>query len=124
MTEKVETEKKLAEKPQKPEKPKKSIWSNEDKKLISSYGCQLLAEDATNKQLLEKKLPTDTMIITYKVEDKLHHDLVRGPQTKIFDLYYDKFGKGSLQRFEYGMGTINPTTWGYQAPQKKRKRKL
>ena len=118
MTEKVETEKKLAE------KPKKSIWSNEDKKLISSYGCQLLAEDATNKQLLEKKLPTDTMIITYKVEDKLHQDLVRGPQVKIFDLYYDKFGKGSLQSFQYGMGTINPTTWGYQPPQKKRKRKL
>ena len=118
MTEKVETEKKLAE------KPKKSIWSNEDKKLISSYGCQLLAEDATGKQLLEKKLPTDTMIITYKVEDKLHQDLVRGPQVKIFDLYYDKFGQGSVQNIRYGSGTINPTTWGYQAPQKKRKRKL
>ena len=123
MTEKVETEKKLAEKPKKPE-TEKSIWSSEDKKLISSYGCQLLVEDAKGKQLVEKKLPTDTMIITYKVEDKVHHDLVRGPQVKIFDLYYDKFGKGSLQSFEYGMGTINPTTWGYQPPQKKRKRKL
>ena len=49
MTEKVETEKKLAE------KPKKSIWSNEDKKLISSYGCQLLAEDATSKLTIESK---------------------------------------------------------------------
>ncbi len=84
----------------------------------------MLVEDAKGKQLVEKKLPTDTMIITYKVKDKVHHDLVRGPQVKIFDLYYDKFGKGSLQSFEYGMGTINPTTWGYQPPQKKRKRKL
>ena len=123
MTEKVETEKKLAEKPKKPE-TEKSIWSSEDKKLISSYGCQLLVEDAKGKQLVEKKLPTDTMIITYKVKDKVHQDLVRGPQVKIFDLYYDKFGKGSLQNIQYGMGTINPTTWGYQAPQKKRKRKL
>jgi len=123
MTEKVETEKKLSEKPKKPE-TEKSIWSSEDKKLISSYGCQLLVEDAKGKQLVEKKLPTDTMIITYKVEDKLHKDLVRGPQVKIFDLYYDKFGKGSLQNIQYGSGTINPTTWGYQAPQKKRKRKL
>ena len=119
MTEKVETEKKLAE------KPKKSIWSNEDKKLISSYGCQLLAEDATNKQLLEKKLPTDTMIITYKVEDKLHQDLVRGPQVKIFDLYYDKYGKGSIQKIDYAHGTTRPNLWGIKAtpPKKGKKRK-
>ena len=117
MTEKVETEKKLAE------KPKKSIWSNEDKKLISSYGCQLLAEDATSKQLLEKKLPTDTMIITYKVEDKIHRDLVRGPRVNIFDLYYDKFGKGALQTIDYGHGTVNPNQWGYKPPEKKRRRK-
>ena len=118
MTEKVETEKKLAE------KPKKSIWSNEDKKLISSYGCQLLAEDATSKQLLEKKLPTDTMIITYKTEGKLHRDLVRGPRVNVFDLYYDKFGKDSIQKIDYGHGTINPAQWGYKAPEKKKRRKV
>ena len=118
MTEEVKEEKKVLE------KPKKSIWSSEEKKQVSNYGCQLLVDGASEDQVQDRKLPTDTMIITYKVEDKLHQDLVRGPQVKIFDLYYDKFGKGSLQSFQYGMGTINPTTWGYQAPQKKRKRKL
>ena len=41
MTEEVNEEKKVLE------KPKKSIWSAEERKNISSnYGCQLLVDDA------------------------------------------------------------------------------
>ena len=106
------------------EEKSKVTWTKEEKELISTYGCQLLAENANKEQLGDKNFPTDTMVVSYKVEDKLHQDLVRGPQVKIFDLYYDKFGQGSVQNIRYGSGTINPTMWGYQAPQKKRKRKL
>ena len=105
------------------EKPKKSIWSSEERKSVSNYGCQLLIDDATKEQMEDRKLPTDTMIVSYTFEDKIHRDLVRGPRVNIFDLYYDKFGKGSLQAIDYGHGTVNPAQWGYKAPEKKKRRK-
>ena len=117
MTEKVKEEKKVAEKPKKP------IWSAEDKKLAVNYGCQLIVDDANSEQLLDRKLPTDTMIGSYTAEGKSHNDLVRGSQVNIFDLYYDKFGKDGIQKIDYGPGTINPGQWGYKAPEKKRRRK-
>ena len=43
----------------------------------------------------------------------------------IFDMYYDKYGKGSVQAIEFGHGTIKPSQYGYKTPEKKkRKRKL
>ena len=123
MTEEVKEETKVAQQPEKPEKPKKSIWSSDEKKNISSYGCELLVEDASKEQIYERQLPTDTMVVSYKFEDKPHQDLCRGPRVNIFDLYYDKFGKDSIQKIDYGHGTINPNQWGYKAPQKKKRRK-
>ena len=122
MTEKVEAEKKLQEKPEKPAKPK-SAWSSDERKLISDYGCQLIAEDATVDQIQDKKLPTDTSIVSYVVEGKVLKDLCRGSQVRIFDLYYDKFGKGSVKGIDFGNGTLNPAQWGYKPPERTRKRK-
>ncbi len=119
MTEKVEEQKELKEKPTKPS----SAWSAEEKKLIGTYGCQLIYEDATEEQLVDRKVPTDSMIITYKIEGKEHKDLIRGSQVKIFDLYFDKFGKGSVQKMSYGHGTVSPSQWGYKPPEKKRKKR-
>ena len=46
-----------------------------------------------------------------------------GKQSNVFDLYYDKYGKGSLQAIEWGYGTVNPSQWGYKQPEKKRRRR-
>ena len=119
MTEKVEEKKELKEKPTKPS----SAWSAEEKKLIGTYGCQMINEDATQEQLMSKKVPTDAMIVSYKVKDKVHRDLVRGPRVSIFDLYFDKFGKGSVQNIDYGHGTLKPSQWGYKPPEKRKRRK-
>ena len=40
----------------------------------------------------------------------------------IFDLYFDKFGKGSLQGIDFGYGNINPSMWGYKVKEKKKKK--
>ena len=119
MTEEVKEEKKLKEKPTKPS----SAWSAEEKKLIGTYGCQLINEDATQEQLMNKKVPTDSMIVTYKSKEKVYKDLCRGSKVNIFDLYFDKFGKGSVQKIDYGHGTISPTQWGYKPPEKRKRRK-
>ena len=119
MTEKVEAQKELKEKP----KPK-SLWSVEEKKLMGErYGCQLITEACDNDQVNERQCPTDTMIVSYKVEGKVYRDLCRGSQVNIFDLYYDKFGKDGIQKIDYGHGTINPGQWGYKAPERKKRRK-
>ena len=101
----------------------KSTWSKEEKDLIHTYGCQLIAENATTEQIEDRKLPTDTMIVSYMVEDKLQKDLCRGSTVRIFDLYYDKFVKGSIQGIDYGHGTISPIQWGYKAPPPKKRRR-
>ena len=121
MTEKVEAEQK--EKKEKQNTKPKSAWSTEEKKQISTYCCQLLVENATKEQVQEKKVPSDAMIVTYRSEEKVHQDLCRGSKVNIFDLYFDKFGKGSLVSIDWGHGTINPSQWGYKPPEKKRRRK-
>ena len=118
MTEEVKEEKKLKEKP-----IPKSVWSTEERKLIGTYGCQMINEDATQDQLMNKKVPTDAMIVTYKIEEKVHRDLCRGSKINIFDLYYDKFGKGSLISIDWGHGTVKPSQWGYKPPEKRRKKR-
>ena len=107
----------------KEEKKSKTSWTKEEKELISNYGCQLIAENANSDQIEDRQLPTDTMIVSYLVEDKLQKDLCRGSTVRIFDLYYDKFGKGSIQGINYGNGTVNPNQWGYKAPSPKKKRR-
>ena len=118
MTKEVKEEQKLKEKP-----TPKSAWSSEEKKLIGTYGCQLIYENATQEQLVDRKVPTDSMIISYKIKDKVHKDLCSGSKVNLFDLYFDKFGKGSVQKIDYGHGTLKPSQWGYKPPEKRKRRK-
>ena len=98
-------------------------WDKKEKDAIPEYGCELLVENASQEELKKTNYPSDAMIVTYKVKDKVHFDLCRGSKVNIFDLYYDKFGKGSLQGIDYGYGTVNPNQWGYKAPPQKKKRR-
>ena len=51
--------------------------------------------------------------MTYKIGDAVRNDLVRcHGKVNIFDMYYDKFGAGSIVSIEYGPGTVSPKTWG------------
>tara|TARA_B100001250_G_scaffold39907_1_gene31725 strand:- start:496 stop:846 length:351 start_codon:yes stop_codon:yes gene_type:complete len=104
---------------------KKSIWSKEEKeKIKSEYGCDIVVEDGSLEDVRTKKAPTDSYIIHYLHEDKLHFDLTRGTKIKLFDMYWDKF-KDGLKSIDYGSGTIKPYLWGYQSPTtKKKKRKV
>ena len=55
-------------------------------------------------------------------QDNICFDLTRGTKTSLFDMYWDKL-KDGLKSIEFGHGTIKPNIWGYQSPQKKKKRK-
>ena len=41
----------------------------------------------------------------------------------VFDMYYDRYGKGAIQKIEYGHGTIRPNLCGNKPLDKKKKRR-
>lgn len=101
-----------------------TLWTPEEKKEIpSQYGCELLFERTTLDQIKDPSLPTDAYIVIYRVENETYMDLCRGTRVKIFDMYYDKFGVGSIQKIDFGYGRVNPRLWGYSSKQSDRKKK-
>ena len=90
----------------------------------SDYSCEILLEKTTQDKAKDKKFPSDAYIVKYNVEGKELLDVTRSAKpSNIFDLYYDKYGKGALQAIEWGYGTVNPTQYGYKQPEKKKRRR-
>jgi hypothetical protein len=104
------------------EKPMAEWTSEEKTNLISNYGCELLVENASPEQIKDPSFPNDAYQVHYKVNGNSYVDLCRGTRVKIFDLYYDKFGKGSVFKIDWAYGKVNPKLWGYKQPEKKKKR--
>ena len=114
MTTKVEKEKKLAEPPKKPE----------EKFAPSAYSCEIIQEKTTFDKSNDRKLPSDAFNVTYIVDGETRLDVTRsGKMVNVFDMYCDRYGKGSVQRIDYGHGTVNPSQYGYKPPEKKKRRK-
>ena len=114
MTTKVEKEEKLSEPPKKPE-PKFDP---------SDYSCEIIQEKTTQEKALDRKLPTDAFNVTYIVEGETLLDVTRSSKmVNVFDMYYDRYGKGSVQSIDFGHGTVNPSQYGYKPPSKKVKKR-
>ena len=114
MTTKTKTEKQVAEEKQ------------ESKIQASDYSCEILLEKTTEDKATDRSFPTDAYIVRYIENGTQHLDVTRCyKMVNIFDMYYDKYGKGAVQSIEFGHGTIKPNQYGYKSPEKKkRKRKL
>ena len=98
-------------------------WSQKEKDTLKEkYGCEILIERAKSEQLSSTQFPTDAYVIEYQIEDKTFHDITRGTQVTLFDMYYDKF-KRELKSISYGKGNIRPGLWMYQKPKEKKKRR-
>ena len=78
----------------------------------------------TKEQSEDKTFPTDAFIVRYVLEGKNQLDVVRSEKmVNVFDYYYDKYGKGVVQKIDYGHGTIRPNLWGAKPPAKQKKRR-
>ena len=89
----------------------------------SDYSCQVLLEKTTLEAANDRSFPTDARLIWYVVDGVEHIDLVRCSKVvRLFDMYYDKYGKGAVQKIDFGYGTVNPKLWGNK-PKKDKKRK-
>jgi len=88
----------------------------------SDYGCQILLEKTTLEAAKDKSFPNDARLIWYIVDGVQYMDLTRCSKvSKLFDMYYDKYGKGAVQKIDFGYGSVNPKLWGYKQPEKKKK---
>ena len=114
MTTKTKTEKQVAE-----EKKKEEVKFDP-----SEYSCEIILEKTTKDKAQDRKFPSDAFNVTYVVDGEERLDVTRsGKQSNVFDMYYDRYGKDVLKRIDWGYGTVNPSTWGYKSPEKKKRRK-
>ena len=95
----------------------------EEKNILpGNYGCQILLEKTDVEKTKDSSFPNDAYLIWYNVDGKTYVDLTRGTRVRIFDMYYDKYGPGAVQKIDFGYGRTNPKLWGYKQSDKKKKR--
>ena len=87
---------------------------------------QVLHEKCELGKAEDKKLPSDSYLVSYKVEDELKYDVTRaGTQLELFDHYYDTYK--NVQGISWTKGIVSPRTFDNIGkpipPKKKRKRK-
>lgn len=97
--------------------------SNINKVLPCEYGCEILLEKTTVENAKDPSLPNDAYLIWYIIDGETYIDLTRCPKrANLFDMYYDKYGPGSVQKIDFGYGRVSPKVWGYKQPEKKKKK--
>ena len=107
------------------EKKRKMAESSKREKevLPHEYGCQILLEKTTVDKAKDTSFPNDAYLIWYIVDEKQYLDLTRcHKRVNLFDMYYDKYGPGSVQKIDFGYGRVNPRIWGYKQPEKKKRK--
>ena len=104
--------------PAKAEPPKKI------EKTTDQYSCQIVLEKTTKDKADDRGLPSDAFNVTYLIDGKEHLDVTRSEKmANVFDMYYDKYGKGAVKSIEYGHGTIRPNLWNVKPPERKRRKR-
>ena len=86
---------------------------------------KILHEKCERSKAQDKKLPTDSYLVTYKVENEVKYDISRaGCLVDVFDYYYDTYGKDSVMGITWSGGVVNPKTFdNANEPEKPKKRR-
>ena len=87
---------------------------------------RLIFEKCPLDKASDKKLPSDSFIVSYDQDKELKYDIVRASaQVDVFDAYYDKYK--NVKSIQWTQGIVHPRTYDGQiqatAPKKKAKRK-
>ena len=86
---------------------------------------RVLHEKCEKDKADDKKLPSDSFLVTYKVEEEIKYDVTRaGSQLELFDHYYDTYK--NVQGIAWTNGIVTPRTYdgtNNPTPPKKRKKK-
>jgi hypothetical protein len=83
---------------------------------------KIIKEDCDPNVDNKTDLPNSCYLVTYKVDDVEHYDLVvAAKQSKIFDAYYDKYRENFVTMVQ-SEGRANPKLWGNPPPKEKKKK--
>ena len=83
--------------------------------------CKVVHENCEKEAAKDKSLPLNSYLVTYLLEDKLSYDIVIcNKRVAVFDMYWDKY-RENLRDIKWTDGKVNPKTWGYKPPEKKKK---
>lgn len=104
------------------EKQNMAESQNEKNVLPKEYGCDILLEKTTLDKVKDSSLPNDAYIVEYTFDGENYIDLVRGSRVSVFDLYYDLYGSGAIQKIIFGYGRTNPKLWGIKKIEKKKRK--
>ena len=101
-----------------------SVKPEEENNILSTnYSCEIIYENATEEQQKDKNIPSDSKLVRYQTDNKIHVDVCRSnKQVNIFDYYYDKYGPKSILEISFAYGNIRPNLWGYTPPEKKKRK--
>ena len=59
---------------------------------MSDEKIRLIFEKCSRDKANDKKLPSDSFVVSYNDKEELKHDIVRASaQVDVFDAYYDKY---------------------------------
>ena len=71
---------------------------------------QIIHEKCEKDKAADKKLPSDSFLVTYKDKDEIKYDVTRaGSVNEIFDHYYDKYK--NVQGIAWTNGVVSPRTF-------------
>ena len=102
----------------------KDTSKEEISKTPTSYGCEILLEKTTLEKANDPSFPYDGCLIWYLIDGVECIDLCRtSKRSGLFDMYYDKYGSGSVQKIDFGFGKSNPRLWNYKSPTPEKKKK-
>jgi hypothetical protein len=94
-----------------------------NKVLPHEYGCEIILEKTSVEKAKDSSFPNDAYLIWYVVDGQNYVDLTRcSKKVNLFDMYYDKYGPGSVQKIDFGYGRVSPKLWGYKQPEKKKRK--
>ena len=93
---------------------------------MSAEKIRLIFEKCPRDKANDKKLPSDSFVVSYNDKEELKYDIVRASaQVDVFDAYYDKYK--NVKAIEWTKGIIHPKPYDGQpkaaAPKTKAKRK-
>ncbi len=93
---------------------------------MSDEKIRLIFEKCPKDKANDKKLPSDSFVVSYNDKEELKYDIVRASaQVDVFDAYYDKYK--NVKGIECTKCIIHPKNYDLQtkatAPKKKAKRK-
>ena len=90
---------------------------------MSDEKIKLIFEKCPRDKANDKKLPSDSFVVSYNDKEELKYDIVRASaQVDVFDAYYDKYK--NVKAIEWTKGIIHPKTYMDKLRQLHPKRRL